>query len=131
MIATKIGSVYSVDLPPTAVEVLSVFSFSLSLGLSDVGVVLECLRMGGYFAKLLVYMIAPYVLAILVVVAGCALSAVGTFKATLGGVALAIISNVCFSLRGLLGKQLSSRYGGGDVEVFFQLCALGGRGGVR
>ena len=62
---------------------------------------------------------------LLVVVAGCALSAVGSFKATLGGVALAIISNVCFSLRGLLGKQLSSRYGGGDVEVFFQLCALG------
>jgi drug/metabolite transporter (DMT)-like permease len=62
---------------------------------------------------------------LLAVVAGCALSAVGSFKASLGGIALAVLSNICFSLRGLLGKQLSSRYGGGDVETFFQLCWLG------
>ena len=38
---------------------------------------------------------------------------------------LALVFNVCFSLRGLLGKRLSTRYQGGDVEVFFQLCLIG------
>lgn len=62
---------------------------------------------------------------LLVVVAGCALSAVGPFSINAGGLALALLSNVAFSLRGLLGKRLSACYGGGDVETFFQLCWLG------
>lgn len=59
------------------------------------------------------------------VVAGCALSAAGPFSSTALGLGLALLSNVCFSLRGLLGKQLSTRYKGGDIEVFFQLCLIG------
>ena len=62
---------------------------------------------------------------LLVIVAGCALSSAGAFQATANGLALAALSNICFSLRGLLGKRLSARYRGGDVEVFFQLCAIG------
>lgn len=62
---------------------------------------------------------------LLAVVAGCALSAAGPFQPPLLGLAIAALSNVCFSLRGLLGKRLSARYRGGDVEVFFQLCAIG------
>ena len=67
----------------------------------------------------------PKAAVLLAVVAGCALSAVGPFKSTMLGLAIATLSNVCFSLRGLLGKRLSQKYGGGDVEVFFPLCALG------
>ena len=67
----------------------------------------------------------PKAAVLLAVVAGCALSAVGPFKSTMLGLAIATLSNVCFSLRGLLGKRLSQKYGGGDVEVFFQLCVLG------
>jgi len=62
---------------------------------------------------------------LLAVVAGCALSAAGPFQPTVAGLALATLSNICFSLRGLLGKRLTTRYQGGDVEVFFQLCTLG------
>ena len=62
---------------------------------------------------------------LLAVVAGCALSAAGPFQMTSTGLALAMLSNICFSLRGLLGKRLAGRYGGGDVQVFFQLCVIG------
>ncbi len=62
---------------------------------------------------------------LLAVVAGCALSSAGAFQPTMAGVALASLANVCFSMRGLLGKRLAARYGGGDIEVFFQLCVLG------
>lgn len=62
---------------------------------------------------------------LLPIVAGCALSAVGSFQATSAGLALALLSNVFFSLRGLLGKRLAKRYGGGAVESFFHLCAIG------
>ena len=65
------------------------------------------------------------VAALLPVVAGCACSAVGPFKATGVGLALAALSNVCFSLRGLLGKQLKRRYGTGALESFLQLTAIG------
>ena len=64
-------------------------------------------------------------LALLPVVAGCACSAVGPFSATGKGLALAVVCNVCFSLRGLLGKRLASAYGAGSLESFFQLCAIG------
>lgn len=64
-------------------------------------------------------------LVLMAVVGGCALSSVGPFQSTGLGLAIATLSNICFSLRGLLGKRLTARYGGGDVEVFFQLCALG------
>jgi drug/metabolite transporter (DMT)-like permease len=67
----------------------------------------------------------PKAAVLLAVVAGCALSSVGSFTSTAGGLALATASNVCFSLRGLLGKRLAAKYASGDVEVFFQLTVLG------
>ena len=54
--------------------------------------------------------------ALLSIVAGCACSAVGPFSPTTAGLALAVICNVCFSLRGLLGKRLGARYGAGSLE---------------
>jgi hypothetical protein len=63
--------------------------------------------------------------ALLPIVAGCALSAVGPFQSTAVGLSLATLSNVCFSLRGLLGKRLRARYGTGALESFFQLCTIG------
>ena len=63
--------------------------------------------------------------ALLAIVAGCALSAAGPFQTSGAGIALASLSNVCFSLRGLLGKRLARRHGTGALESFFQLCALG------
>ena len=63
--------------------------------------------------------------ALLPVVAGCACSAVGPFSATAAGLALAALSNFCFSLRGLLGKRLSREHGAGALESFFHLCVLG------
>jgi len=68
---------------------------------------------------------AKKIAALLPIVAGCALSAVGPFAGSASGIALAIVCNVCFSLRGLLGKQLSARFGTGPLESFFQLCAIG------
>ena len=65
------------------------------------------------------------VLALLGVVAGCALSATGKHGPTPAVILIALASNVCFSLRGILGKRLSRSYGGGPLSVFFQLCALG------
>lgn len=56
---------------------------------------------------------------------GGALSAIGPFKPSGAGLALAGLSNVCFSLRGLLGKRLAARYATGALESFFQLCVLG------
>ena len=64
-------------------------------------------------------------LVLLLIVVGGALSAAGPFKATAAGLAIATLSNVCFSLRGLLGKRLSRRHGTGALESFFQLCAIG------
>ena len=65
------------------------------------------------------------VAALLCVVGGCALSASGKHGPTPTGVLIAIASNVCFSLRGILGKRVTRAYGGGPLSVFFHLCALG------
>ena len=66
MIATKIPSVYEVELPPRVSEMLSNFSIVVSFGFNGIGSVLECLGMRGYSASLTIYIFAPFVLALLI-----------------------------------------------------------------
>ena len=65
-------------------------------------------------------------LALLPVVLGCSLSAVGAHGPTAKAFMLVGISNVCFSLRAILGKRVKARHGAGAVVLLFQLCVLGG-----
>jgi len=66
---------------------------------------------------------------LVVVVSGCALSAVGAHGPTQRGVVLAMASNVCFSLRGVLGKSAFTASRGrpkmGPYSLFFHLAWLG------
>ncbi len=63
--------------------------------------------------------------ALVPVVAGAALSSVGAHAPTALGLCLALASNVCFSLRGILSKRLSSGYTTDAYSQFFQLSAMG------
>lgn len=69
MIAVKVGEVYEVALPPIITSVLGSMSVGISFGFNGVGAVLECLHMGGYVATLALYMAAPAVLAVAVLLA--------------------------------------------------------------
>lgn len=71
-IATRIGKVYGVELPPTVVRLLDVFSALTSLGLSSVQSVLECLGMRRYRSTLATYMLLP-IAAALTLLAGKAM----------------------------------------------------------
>ena len=66
MIATKVSEVYEVELPHEVRRLISVFSIGISFGFNGVDTVLECLGMRGYVATLALYMIAPPVLALLI-----------------------------------------------------------------
>ena len=99
MIATKIGTVYEVcasnrssalhlshrrilhscsqvELPSAVKRLLATFSVGVSFGFSSVSSVLECLGMRGYVKTLALYMVAPFILAvgILLVALGLTLS---------------------------------------------------------
>jgi len=64
-------------------------------------------------------------LAILPVVFGCGLSAVGPHGSTLLGLGLVVLSNGCFSLRAILGKRVAASHGTTALPLFWQLCVLG------
>ena len=63
MIATKIDTVYEVELPPSIKEVLAAFSSIITFGFSSVGAVLECLGMRGYESMLALYILVPLAIA--------------------------------------------------------------------
>lgn len=64
--------------------------------------------------------------ALFLTVAGCALSAFGEHGPTPHGLLLAVAANVCFSLRGILGKRFLSTAGGmRPVALFFHLAWIG------
>jgi drug/metabolite transporter (DMT)-like permease len=68
---------------------------------------------------------AKKALSLLPVVFGCMLAAVGAHAPTASGLALALASNVCFSLRGILGKRIAVTHGTAAFPLFFQMCLLG------
>lgn len=63
--------------------------------------------------------------ALVFVVGGCALSSMGEHAPTAAGLALVSASNVCFSLRSILTKQIKQHYDSDPYSLFFQLCGLG------
>lgn len=63
--------------------------------------------------------------ALLPVVLGCALSALGAHGPSARALLLVSASNVCFSLRAILGKRVTRAHGTGPVTLFFQMCVLG------
>jgi hypothetical protein len=65
------------------------------------------------------------ILTLLPVVLGCALSAVGEHGPTAKALLLVGLSNVCFSLRGVLGKRVKATHGTGPVRLFAQMCVVG------
>ena len=66
-VATKIGSVYEVDMPPAVAELLSYFRLVVSIGISDISTPLQCLGLDGYASALAFWMIMPFVLTLLIV----------------------------------------------------------------
>ena len=62
--------------------------------------------------------------AIVPVVVGCALSAVGPHGPTPLGLCLVLASNACFSLRAIFGKQITASHGTTALPLFLQLCVL-------
>ena len=72
LIATKIDSVYEVELPPEVKRLLSGLSLAMSFGFSSVGTVLECLNMRGYVPCLAAYMVAPGAIALVILLVGLA-----------------------------------------------------------
>ena len=69
-IATKVSAVYDVSLPPDVNAVLESISNWITFGFSGVATTpLECLGLGGYFYKLIFWMILPAGIVIMVVIA--------------------------------------------------------------
>lgn len=63
--------------------------------------------------------------ALLPVVIGCSLSAVGAHGPSARALLLVSASNICFSLRGILGRRVKAAHGTGPIQLFFQMCVLG------
>jgi len=62
---------------------------------------------------------------LLPVIAGAALSSLGAHAPTSLGIALALICNVCFGMRGILSKRMGASYKTDAFSEFFHLCLLG------
>ena len=58
-----------VELPPAVKRLLSLFAIGISFGLQRISSVLECLNMPGYVSMLAFHMIAPLILAVLLLLA--------------------------------------------------------------
>ena len=63
--------------------------------------------------------------AILPVVLGCSISAIGPHGPTFLGLSLVIASNGCFSMRAILGKRITTEHGTTALPLFWQLCIFG------
>ena len=72
LIASKVDDVYAVEMPPQVQRILNAVAISVSVGFNGVGTVLDCLSMRGYVPTLAVHMVAPALLACLVLLAGVA-----------------------------------------------------------
>ena len=62
--------------------------------------------------------------ALLPVVFGCALSAVGPHAPSMSAVLAVSVCNLCFSLRGVLGKRIRRLHGTRPCSLFLQLCLV-------
>ena len=60
-LATSVSSVYHVEMPSAAKAVFEVFAVSVSFGLNDIGVPMQCAGLYGYKARLVFWMMAPLV----------------------------------------------------------------------
>ena len=68
-IATKVDNVYEVDLPGQVKDILNGFKTGVSFGFNGVSAVLECFDLRGYRATLAMYIMAPLVIATLILAA--------------------------------------------------------------
>ena len=75
-IATKVNSVYEVELPAAVKQLLNAFSVSFSFGISYTSTPLECLGLHGYRSTLLFWMILPLVLVIIILLASLGITLV-------------------------------------------------------
>ena len=66
MIVTKVDDVYDVELPPQVNSVLDFFAITVSFGFNGLSSVLECLDMPRYTDMLIVYIVTPFVFALLI-----------------------------------------------------------------
>lgn len=65
-------------------------------------------------------------LALVPVMVGSGLSAANpAYAPSILGLALVTASNICFSLRNILGKQVKAAHGTDAYSLFFQLCVMG------
>lgn len=60
------------------------------------------------------------------VVVGCALSALGGHSVSVRSLLFVSLANVCFSLRAILGKRVTTDHGTSPFRLLFQMCAIGG-----
>ena len=60
-LSTSVDTVYQVALPDAAKAVFDVFRITISLGLGDLGIPLQCTGLGGYRARLIFWMVMPLV----------------------------------------------------------------------
>ena len=67
-IATKVDSVYEVELPAAVKQMLNSFSITFSFGISYTATPLECLGLHGYLSTLLFWMVLPAVFVLVIVV---------------------------------------------------------------
>ena len=67
-IATKVDTVYEVEMPPAVKQLLNSFSIAFSLGITYTATPLECLGVEGYLNTLLFYMILPIALVLVILV---------------------------------------------------------------
>jgi len=59
MITVKVGTIYEVELPDEIKAILAAISVPLSLGVDIFTSSLDCIGLGGYFLRLLFYIVAP------------------------------------------------------------------------
>ena len=67
-IATKVDTVYEVEMPPAVKQLLNSFSITFSLGITYTATPLACLGVEGYPNTLLFYMILPIALVLVILV---------------------------------------------------------------
>eukprot|EP00966_Prymnesium_polylepis_P098705 2285520-Prymnesium_polylepis.1 len=67
-IITQMEKVYGVEMPPAVKKFLSVLATGVSFGFNSVGSVLECFNFRGFRSTLILYIVAPLLLAALILI---------------------------------------------------------------